>query len=447
MIKNILSVFTVFIVAVTIAGCGKDTSTEPTSSNKKEIIRMTYVAGELDATSSDLDVVFENFYKKHPNCEIVVEEGGTALMAKIAANDAPDIIRVKSIDQLPTYVNKNIIMPLDDLLAKSELFDENDIYPLCIDCFRFDGKEFGKGYIYGLPKDWGTSAMWVNKSMLEEAGLEIPTMEKPLTYEKMAEYAKKLTKKEGNEIKVFGLADISTPDRVVETILNLKGKSMWSEDFKKVNMDDPDVRAAFKYVYDLKVNGYTNSPLYPMEGNGNPEFARGKAAMNMFGLYSGSVYERNDKERTVDYKDMILCPSPILEENGKLIVTAAPVGAVISASTKNIDLVFDCWEFIHLGELAEKRAAKGFNLPVKKSIAENVNIASEFQKKNYEFARKLAECDYMFVKVNPYVSNTSIAGVMEKYFTPLLFGQYTFDEAMDLIGKEIQLLIDEGVAN
>ena len=36
---------------------------------------------------------------------------------------------------------------------------------------------------------------------------------------------------------------------------------------------------------------------------------------------------------------------------------------------------------------------------------------------------------------------------MEKYFTPLLYGQYTFDEAMKLMENEIQLLIDEGMAH
>ena len=68
-------------------------------------------------------------------------------------------------------------------------------------------------------------------------------------------------------------------------------------------------------------------------------------------------------------------------------------------------------------------------------------------KNNYEYAMKLAELEYMFVRVNPYVTNASVSGVMEKYFTPLLYGQYTFDESMDLIESELQLLIDEGMAN
>lgn len=152
-----------------LSGCGsKDTAND----NEKKTIRITYSAGELDGESKDLNVIFADFYKDHPNCEVVLEEGGSALMAKIAANDAPDIIRTNSILDLPTYVNKNIIMPLDDMLKKSDLYDEKDIFPVCIDCFKYDGKDFGKGKIYGLPKDWGPSSMWVNKSMLDAKRLE-----------------------------------------------------------------------------------------------------------------------------------------------------------------------------------------------------------------------------------------------------------------------------------
>lgn len=447
MLKKIIQVFSVTICfSFALSGCGGN-DTAVNTNNKIQEIRMTYAVGELDGQSRDLDIIFENFYKEHPNCEIVLEEGGTSLMAKIAANDAPDIIRAISIYDLPTYANRNIVMPLDDLLSKSELYNEDDIFPLCIDAFKFDGKEFGKGSIYGLPKDWGTSGLWVNKSMFESEGLEIPTIEKPLTYKKMAEYAEKLTRKDGNKISVYGLSDTMQVHVMAEKILNLQDNSMWSEDFSKTNMKDSVVRSVFKFLYDLKVNGYMNSKLYPMEGNGVPEFAVGKTAMNMSTLYAGSVYARNNAERTVDFDDMIFCPSPVVDDSKPAIVTATPVGALISTSTKNKDLVFKCWEYIHLGELAERRAASGFNLPIKRSVAENTVIDSEFQSVNFEYAIKLADLDYIFIRTNPYVSMTSISGVMEKYFTPLLYGQYEFDEAMNLIESELQLLIDEGIAN
>lgn len=445
-LRKILCTVTALTLMVSgLSGCGNGTK-KTSSKNEKQIIRITYSAAELDGESTDLDVIFADFYKDHPNCEVVLEENGSSLMAKIAAGDAPDIIRVKSTEQLATYVNKGIVMPLDDMLKKSDLYDENDIYPICIDSFRFDGKEFGKGKIYGLPKDWSTSAIWVNKAMFAEAGLDVPTIENPLTYDKLAEYAKKLTKKENGKVTRFGVIDSTSPEMIAERILNMKGKSMWSDDFSKTNMKDPEVRKAFKYVYDLKMNGYASSPLYPIDGNGNSEFATGMTAINTFGLYSGNMYQRNE-DRTVDLSDMQMCPSLVVNADEPVKVTAAPVGGVISATTKNPELVFELWEYIHLGKLAEKRAASGFNLPVKKSIAENVTFDNDFNKNNYEYAMKLAELDYMFVKVNPYVTNASVSGVMEKYFTPLLYGQYTFDEAMNLIDSELQLLIDEGMAN
>lgn len=426
-----------------LAGCGSKEATKP---DEKKTIRITYSAGELDGESKDLNVIFADFYKEHPNCEVVLEEGGSALMAKIAANDAPDIIRTNSILDVPTYVNKNIIIPLDDMLKKSKLYDEDDIFSACIDCFKYDGKEFGKGKIYGLPKDWAPSSMWANKSMFDAQGLRIPTYDDPITFDELADYVKKLTVKEGNKVKVFGYSDISSPNVAVETMLNLMGKSMYSEDFSKVNLKDEDVRKAFKYVYDMKINGYTQSPLFPMGGNGNSEFPQGICAINNFGLYSGSTYIKNP-DRTVDFDDMILCPTPVMNKDQKATYTVSPVGGTISASTKDIDLTFACWEYIHLGVPAQKRAASGFNLPVKKSLAENADIKNEFQKKNFDLTVKYAENgSYTFVRSNPYVGSKAVESIMEKYFTPLLYGQYTFDEALKLMENEIQLLIDEGRA-
>lgn len=446
--KRIFSIALCFVmVALLFAGCGE----KEVEKDGKQTIRMTYSPGEIDGESKDLNVIFAEFFKEHPNVEITLEEGGSALMAKIAANDAPDIIRTNAVKDLPTYVNKNIAMPLDELLEKSDKFDESDIFPICIDAFKYDGKEFGKGKIYGLPKDWSPSAFWVNKAMFDEKGLKVPTIEEPVTYDELFDYAKQLTVKEGNKVKVYGYSDINSPGITAEKMLNLIGKSLYSDNFSKINLKDEKVREVFKYIYDMKVNGYNQSALYPMAAgsNGNAEFPQGMCAMNNFGLYSGSVYLKNP-DRTVEFEDMILCPSPVMEEGQKTTYTASPVGAIIAATVpdEKIDVVFDCWEFIHLGIPAEKRAKSGFNLPVKKSVAQSVQIENEFQRGNYEFTLDyLNKCDYIFVRTNPYISSAGLEGVFEKYFTPLLYDEYSFDESMNLIEEEIQLLIDEGMAN
>lgn len=445
--KKLLCLCTAAALTVTsLAGCGTKEKTAD-NSGEKQTIRITYSAGELDGQSNDLNEIFADFYADHPNCEVVLEENGSALMAKIAANDAPDIIRTSSNSDLPTYVNKKIIIPLDDLLKKSKLYDKNDIFDICINDFRYDGKEYGKGPIYGLPKDWSTSMLWVNKKMFEQAGLPIPTMENPLKYEQLTEYAKKLTVKNGDKVEVFGISDSESVEAQATRILALMGKSMWSKDFTKTNLKDPEVRAVFKSIYERKRDGYNQSSKYSIGGNGNPQFAMGKAAMNLSGLYAGMVYEKN-AERTVAFEDMILCPPIVTENNKGVVVTAGATGGAISVNAKDkIDLVFDCWEYIHLGKLMEKRAAKGFNLPVKKSVADSVKLETEFMSESYKKAVELANCEAAPLVVNPYVAASAVSGVMEKFFTPVIYGQSDFDEAMDVIDNELQLLIDEGRAN
>ena len=94
------------------------------------------------------------------------------------------------------------------------------------------------------------------------------------------------------------------------------------------------------------------------------------------------------------------------------------------------------------------RAQKAMNMPIKKSIANSVNIEDEFVMNNFKTVNELAQnSEALSVRTNPYVSNSGVGGVITKYYVPLLNGRYTFDEAMDLMQKELQILVDEGVEN
>lgn len=433
------------MMAMMFSGCGNDTAGGG-KSNEKVRIRMTYAPTEIDGQNKDLDVIFADFYKEHPNTEVVLEEGGTALLAKIAADDAPDIIRVSSINHIPTYANKNIIMPLDDLLGKSALYNEDDIYKLALNAFKYDGVSFGTGPIYGLAKDWSPEGLWVDTGRLEEAGIRVPTMEDPWTYSEYREYAKKLTKKNGETVERFGCEDDTFSLGIrIEKMLNLSGDSMWSDDFKKINLKNN--KAAYdmiKYHFDMQKDGV----MYAKSLHGSDVFGPTEFAKNKYGLYTQGVWAHMSfLETAEDVSKIQLCPAPVADGTKKINTTCAPVGAAISSKTKNIDEVFACWEYIHLGPLVERRAASGLNLPVKKSVAESLVLENEFMQKNYDFIQNYALEDGYIIRVNPYVSIQAIQSVFEKYYDAALSDQYTFDEMIDLIEKEIQMLIDEGSVN
>ena len=80
-------------------------------------------------------------------------------------------------------------------------------------------------------------------------------------------------------------------------------------------------------------------------------------------------------------------------------------------------------------------------------VADAVKLENEFMTKNHDFVRKYAEEDSYVVRINPYATVQAIEGVFQKYYDAALNDQYTFDEAIELIEKEVQILLDEGSVN
>ena len=437
--RTIVLTGSALLVVMSVAGC----LNKQTGGGEEVTIRMTYAVNELDGVNRDGDAVFADFYAKYPNCKVEFEEGGTSMMAKIASNDAPDIIRCTPAD-IPLYVNKNVAMPLDDLLEKSEMFNKDDIYDTALRVFQYDGLEFGKGSIYGLPKDWSPNVMWVNKAALAEKGLRIPTLEEPYTFSEMKQAAEMLTIKDGVNVKRFGiLNDTSGFMDLTEYALNMDGKSMWSDDFKKINIDD-DAKEIIRVWFDLFKNGNSPSSKYPLDAGGGQAITQDQVGLYLSALWSGSGMV-NNPDATVDVENISLTPFPVSDKSKTPYSICTPTGSVISARTEHIDEVFACWEAIHLGKMSEMRAASGSNLPIQKSVAEKVSLDNPFMKQSLDSVLKLTENETLVPRVNPYVSGAN--ATFNKYWSAALNGEYTLDEALKIIQEEIQILIDEGVQN
>ena len=108
------------------------------------------------------------------------------MTAKIASGNAPDLFRLEGVTALPGMASKGLLLELDDYIAKSDKIVLDNLYDVC-NVFRFDGREAGKGPIYGVPKDWSIDTqMWINKKMFRVAGLRVPTKYEPLTDDELA---------------------------------------------------------------------------------------------------------------------------------------------------------------------------------------------------------------------------------------------------------------------
>ena len=149
----------------------------------------------------------KDFETANPTIKIQREDVDTTkLAAQLATGEAPDIIRMTGVNDLPSYVIRGIAMDLTKYIDTSTVIKKDDFVPT-VDVYRFDGKVQGKGPIYGIPKDFSTDfSLWINKKLFAAAGVALPSDTVPMTYSQLFDLAKKLTIKNGDTVTQYGLA-------------------------------------------------------------------------------------------------------------------------------------------------------------------------------------------------------------------------------------------------
>lgn len=412
----------------------------------KLTIRTIFTAHELDGVNSENEAVYADFYDLWTNAEVVEESGGTALVAKIAAGDAPHLIRFTPANNLARYVDAGVLMPIDDLLAESEYYDPEDLFTKVVDINRYDGTTLGKGALYGLPLDWSTNTIYVKPDVLDAAGVRVPSVEEPWTYAEFHEAIEKMSVMEDGEVSCFGLYDstgIGTCSSVNSIIreLNANGLSLWSDDYTKVTFtENPEAMDIIKNWCDHYISGRAPSSIY--QGDGWSGFRDPES--DLFAMEISGLYRMNGHYNKLG-DSFTMVPLPVTED-GYAYTELSPTSGYISTSAEEIiEPVWDLYEMIFLGKMAEMRASSGKNLPIKKSYAELAVFDNETKAQIYECAEKMADTYEMYNVVSPYNQNGQISTFC-KYLEEVCTGAREFEEAMGKAASEMQVLIDEAIA-
>ena len=122
------------------------------------------------------------------------DEYWTMLEAGAQGGSLPDVFWMHS-NESQRYMSNDMLLDLTDKIAASDVIDPanypDDIWGL----YTYEDK------YYAVPKDIDTIALWYNKTMFDEAGLEYPTAD--WTWDDVTEAARKLTKDDGSQ---YGIA-------------------------------------------------------------------------------------------------------------------------------------------------------------------------------------------------------------------------------------------------
>jgi multiple sugar transport system substrate-binding protein len=202
---RLLVVLMVFALAACSGGGGGGTpapdaaSPQPAGSDKpKEPVTIKYFNWDTD--QDRIKSIIADFEKENPGIKVTSEvlvKGGSAndnvtkLDVLMATNESVDVVAFPNIEQTVLRAANGMFLPLDDFMKKDNIKAQDEYLVTA----NYGGK------VFGLPQIVNYWYVIMNEDHLKEAGLKVP--EVGWTWDEYREYAKKLTKGEG-QTKRYG---------------------------------------------------------------------------------------------------------------------------------------------------------------------------------------------------------------------------------------------------
>lgn len=284
-----IAIVTTVGFAVIAAGCSKDDK-----SSAGETVTIThYTIDSPDRTF--VEKLVPEFEKAHPNIKIKVtkapyEQFDSKLQSSIAAGNSPDVTSHWGYGGFMEYYNKGMLMDLSPYLGDFKAADYN-IPEDVMNIYKVDGKT------YGIPLNSYVTVMLYNKDLFDKAGLPYPPTDyedKSWTFDKMVEYAKKMTVDSKNLAEAQYGVDFGFGERDQRPQYfggNVYSDDTWTNGGKpsEINLTKPEVVDAYKKIYgliwDQKVSP-TPAFSKSVSGQFGDPFLSGKIAMSVVGSWS-----------------------------------------------------------------------------------------------------------------------------------------------------------------
>lgn len=357
MSKKLLSIFvlTIFVLATVLTGCSSSknntSSGNETNTQKQETVKpVTIKLGMWSSSPAEKKIVDDQiakFKEKYPNIDVQIEtivgDYMQKLQTELASNTAPDIFYLDSMPA-PQLMSSGVLEPLDDYIKKYNV-DVNDFEPALLSAFQWEGKT------YGLPKDFNTLALFYNKDMFKEVGINEP----PKTWEELKDVAKKLTK-DGVKGLVLS-ADLARFD----AFINQNGGSVYQDGKVTLNLPE-NAQALDFYVGLITKDKVADTPQNMGEGWNGDAFAAKKAAMAIEGGWM--IPFLKEKAPDLNYG---IAELPAGKQKSTMAFTVA---YVMNKNSQHKDEAFKLIEFLTGKEGQQFVVDSGLALPSRKSMQE-----------------------------------------------------------------------------
>ncbi|WP_164716645.1 ABC transporter substrate-binding protein [Paenibacillus whitsoniae] len=425
-------------------GTSSPTALQDSGEGKQVVIRHTMHDHEFTPEK------IAEFEQEHPNIKIeTVPADYNKLMSMITAGDVPDIIRV-DLSELPGYVAKGMALDLTDYFNSSSVLKPDDFLPY-VNQFRFDRVKGiqGEGPIYGFPMDMSPDfSMIYNKKLFEAAQIPFPSSTEAMSWSELADLAKKLTKKNGDQVTQYGLAYYKGDIAANQDLLNLQllqlGSSAYSSDFTSADYTKPEVKNLLQFWADTVKSTIGPNPLHPATEWVGQLFVENKVAMMMIGYRGAGFLKANPltKDRLDDFG---VAPAPVADKGTRISPTGFGTGAIIYSHSKHLKEAWEVYEWFLGGKPEEELVKASLALPGTRKLMELLPKETDFDKMNFAFIQNELKYNKGALPFNPYLTYQGVDSVFEKYFTPVYYNKDTVDGAAKKMTEELNVLIREGM--
>lgn len=347
----------------------------------------------------------------------------TLLEAGAEGGSLPDVFWMNS-NESQRYMANDMLLDLTDRIAGSTLIDPAN-YPDDI-----MGLYTQKESYYAVPKDIDTVALWYNKALFDEAGVDYP--KDGWTWDDLYETAKKMTKKDGS-VYGIGMPCGNQQTGYFNTIYD-NGGYVISDDKKKSGFDDPKTIEAMNLIAKFVDEDLMPSMEVMSETTETTLFASGKIAMVIAGSWMLSEFKNN--EYTSANADVVELPKDA--ETNRRISIYNGLGWSAAANTGMPDEAWQLIEYFGSLEGQKRQAELGVTMSAYEGTSDTwVKSAPEFNLQAY-----LNMQDDMVIR--PHSKNTVVwENASIDWFKRAWTKEITMEEACLGAAKEMNEILAE----
>ncbi|MBU8867725.1 ABC transporter substrate-binding protein [Paenarthrobacter aromaticivorans] len=429
--RGVLAAAAIAAVIPLVAGCtagGGNTASGPTT--------ITVMAGAQDLTPE----LIADFESKNPNIKVNhILTDPARLNTMLAAGNPPDIATGGAVGSANINA-RGLATDLTPFLEKSTVLKEDDLQPVN-DSFRWDGKQSGKGPLYGIVKDWsGDNTLWYNTALFDKAGVAHLSETEPVTYDQLLTIAKQLTVKDGGTTAVHGLGvewgwSLYGP---ISAMIMQQGGKLYNDDLTKIDFNSAEAKRAIQWYVDFGKAGVGPTSLNPLPDLADfSTFAAGRMAISQDGYWFGGNFAAPDAIKTIK-----MAPAPVMGDT-PVVPSYSGQGWWMPEQAKNKDAAWKLMEYFMAGPPAETRAKSGWGLPALKSLSEKLPQDLPYQQNAYKVAQNELKHSVVLPD-SPYITTDLVNTTIDKYLQQAIKGELTVEKACASITDEINKVLEQG---